>query len=209
MKTLNCLVRTLWFFPILTLFSFGASAQLPGVIDANIAIDTGDSDPGVFDTIALGEDITLDGCFSRFVLDATGSSLPLCYDNGSFGTTSGSLFDWTLVNNTTSASASFSGRSVPLSTGGASDFINAAGSYTISLIITSNLGPVSELVPLSAFGNFGIQSGGAFGTETASFTVTSSGGPVTVPEPSAAFLLVPALVMIGRRQRRQQTVNAC
>lgn len=200
MKTLNCTFKAMVFFFAAFLFSASAGAQIvlgTGAIDANIAIDTGDNDPGIFDTIALGENITLNGCFSTFNIGGASSGPSLCYDDGSFGTTSGSQFDWQLVNDTTSASTSFTGRSVPLTTGGVSDFINAVGSYTLTLVVSS---PFGEFVPLSPFGHAGVQPGGGFGTETASFTVTSA---ASVPEPSAILLLLPALALIGRRQKHK------
>lgn len=207
MKTLNCATIAMSFFAAAALFYGAATAQDIGAVDANIAIDTGDGDPGIFDTIALGETITLSGCFSTFVNAGASSGGSLCWPDPTDGfITSGADFDWTLVNDTTAASTTFNGLSVPLTTGGAGDFINAVGSYTLTLIVTARYG--GEFITLSPVGHFGIQPGGVFGTETASFSFTSDGGPVSVPEPSAILLLLPALALIGRRQKLKLVAQA-
>lgn len=212
MKTLNCTFKAMTFFVVAFLFGAGANAQDIGAIDARIGIDVGE--PNIYAdnaTFALGEDIRLDGCFSRFLNVGASTGASLCWPDpfGDRTYASGSNFDWTIVNDATSASVSYLAsegltREVPLTTGGAADFINAVGSYTLTLVVSSSFG---EYVSLSPVGHFGIQPGGGFGTATASFTVTSAGGPVSVPEPSAILILLPALALIGRRQRRKYTAQ--
>lgn len=208
MKTLNCAIKAVFFFTVALLFSASANAQDIGAIDARIGIDTGDStiysDSATF---ALGEDVRLDGCFSRFLNVGASSGASLCWPDpfGDSTYATQSNIDWTLVNDATSASTTFGGTEIPLTTGGASDFINAVGSYTLTLVVTGLFG---EFVSLSPVGHYGIQPGGGFGTATATITVTSGDGPFAVPEPSAVLLLFPALMMIGRRQRRKSIARA-
>ncbi len=205
------LIRHLSVITILATFSVGAQAQFVsfGSVDANIAIDTGDNDPGTFDTIALGDDITLDGCYSTFVNDGASSGGSWCYADPSTDpllpeviVTGGAIFDWTLVNEQTLQSTSFNGNSVPLSTGGVSDFINVAGTYSLTLTITSAF---FDEISLSPVGDLGVQSGGIFGTETRGFSVTSV---ASVPEPSALLLMAPGLFYVVRRQRRRRQRGA-
>lgn len=179
-----------------------ASAQTLqfGTIDANIAIDIGTNDVGNFSSFVLGQDIELLGCFSRFNFDGGGSS-SVCYEGNDPDNTLTTLvdFNWLLTNNDTNTSVSFSGPgsySVPLSTGGVTDFINAVGSYTLTLTTTSFAG---DFLSLSPVGDAGVQIGGVYDQETANFTVTSS---TSVPEPASALLLVPALALIRRRQKQ-------
>lgn len=159
--------------------SVGASAQTVfGALEA---------DAGSFsEPIALGEDIQLSACGSMFVTNSAGN-FGLC----DAPTINQVEFSWFLGNDSTGDVFEFVGSVFTLATGGVGDFINAAGTYSVFLNISALQNPLNLVNGAS-----GRILGNTFDNDFTSFTVTS------VPEPETLLLLVPALLMIGRRQRR-------
>ncbi|WP_417455928.1 hypothetical protein [Kordiimonas sp.] len=171
------------------------------------------ADAGEYSPIALGESVALDGCGSSFDSNPNpsvqGTLTSLCN-----GVTDLAPFDftWSVYEFDGVATYSFLGYvleetvSPILTTGGASDLIQAAGTYFLSLNVT--LSPSSSTFALpggntGAFqpnpGNLSPNSHSAF----SNFALIVN--PASVPEPAGALLLLPALVYMARRQRKQRS----
>ena len=82
------------------------------------------------------------------------------------------------------------------------------GSYMIGLYVAV-AGDVYVPLPYGSYGATGNDTDLAYDGSTntslgySSFTINA---PASVPEPAAALMLVPALVLIARRSRRRQAV---
>ncbi|WP_262696388.1 hypothetical protein [Kordiimonas aquimaris] len=165
------------------------------------AIFTGalNADAGSYPPIVLGEGVNLDGCGSTF--DVGGSAIANLCDAPTISDVS---FTWFIQNDATSAFTVLTGAVLSLTSGGVGDFFNAVGTYTVNL----NIGATTPFFDLGggfgfrdislASGDTGRIFGSSFDNDSTAFTVTT----VSVPEPESLLLLVPALLMIGRRQRR-------
>jgi len=175
---------------LLTTLAFLVSLMIGQAAHAATVIGTLEADAGTYTPVALGDDVTLSACGSIFDGVVPDIDYSLC-DAATVGDIA---FSWTVTNLTTFASDVFSGSEVVLSSGGIGDLFDVAGSYFIDLSVSALINPISL-----TGGDFGLLLGGVT-TDTASavFEVTAS-----VPEPAAALLLLPALVYIGRRQRRK------
>lgn len=170
------------------------------------------ADPGEYAPIALGDSLTLDGCGSVFDYDqtigSTGTTVSLCN-----GTTDLGLFDFTWIVYDLLAGGAAIGTIAEnsinpvMTTGGIGDIITAAGTYILSLNVSISPssttfalpdGNTGSANPTFFSGNPDSNSDTAFQPLHLALTVN----PATVPEPSAALLLIPGLIYMARRQRR-------
>ena len=173
------------------------------------------ADTGTYAPIALGDALPLDGCGSVFDYNSnpnvTGTTVSLCN-----GVTDLTPFDftWTVSDELGGFVGYIDGVLPTVTTGGVGDLIQAAGTYYLSLNVT--LSPSSSTFALPSgdtggfqptFGPNGNQSpNSASHFSDVAVIVTSA---TSVPEPAAAFLLLPAMFYMARRQRklRQQVAR--
>ena len=175
---------------------------------ANAAIIRGEllADAGTYAPIALGDSVALDGCGSVFDYNpstsVTGTVVSLCN-----GVTDLSPFDftWTVYDEEFSLLGYLDNVTATLTTGSIGDIITAAGTYFLSLNVT--LSPSSTTFALPGGSTGGFQPS-PFNTSPNSDTAFSGValivGPAAVPEPAAALLLLPALFMVARGERRRR-----
>ncbi|PCI63794.1 MAG: hypothetical protein COB37_04190 [Kordiimonadales bacterium] len=190
------------------------------------------SDAGTYDPIALGEDLTLDACGSTVHrASATLPSLP-SYGLCDFTDLSDFELTWQIsFESVTTTLASYSGNSVvnglaPTFATGAGSLFASAGSYIISLIVDIPDSNAWISLPDGRWARGGCDAGINIdgvqygGTGCTSSTSPNSNGfrntgfasttlvvnAVSVPEPSSALLLLPALALIIRRQRRNRKI---
>jgi len=188
----------------LTIFSANNSVKAATIFGELLA------DAGTYSPIALGESVALDGCGSVFDYNPTtgisGPTVSLCN-----GTTDLAPFDftWTVFTELGAALGTIANVTPTLTTGGVGDIITAAGTYFLSLNVT--LSPSSSTFAIPG-GDTGAFQPSFFNlapnSDTAFSGVALIVNPAAVPEPAAALLLLPALVYIGRRQRRKAKASA-
>ncbi len=145
------------------------------------------ADAGTYAPFALGDDVGLSACNSTFDGAFPVSTYNLCDSP----TVSEITFTWFIAQVSSGAVTILTGPSLLLASGGAGDFINAAGAYVATLSVSAVSSPLSL-----TGGDLGFITGPTNDNDTVSFTVA------TVPEPSSALLLIPALFYVARRQRR-------
>jgi hypothetical protein len=183
-------------------FTSAASAQ---VIRGELLADAGTYSP-----IALGESVLLDGCGSVFDdnrdANVTGNTVSLCN-----GVTDLTPFDftWTVYDTDYNDLGYVYGVTPTMTTGGLGDIITAAGTYFLSLNVT--LSPTSSTfaLPGGQTGGFAPYPGNLAPNSSSAFSgVALIVTPASVPEPAAALLLLPAMVIMARRQRKQRKQTA-
>ncbi|MFC3050815.1 hypothetical protein [Kordiimonas pumila] len=177
------------------------------------------ADAGSYSPIVLGEDLQLDACGSdvhqAVAVGYTSNEVyNICSEIPSY-----SIFGlrWEITfNNVTQVIGEYlshnmaNGLSISVATG-AGTLISQAGSYSIGLWV-GFADNSSFSLPCYAPYSVGytgddsgyIQSQSGYRNldyDTASLSVTA---PAAVPEPAAAFLLLPALIILSRRQRKLQ-----
>ncbi|WP_417459799.1 hypothetical protein [Kordiimonas sp.] len=170
------------------------------------------ADAGVYSPIALGESVALDGCGSSFDtnpnVNVQGTLTSLCN-----GVTDLAPFDftWSIYEFDGVATYSFLGYVVEetvapiLTTGGIGDLIQAAGTYFLSLNVTLSPSSSTFALPGGDTGAFQPNPGNLSPNSHSAFSnVALIVGPAPVPEPAGALLLLPALVYMVRRQRKQR-----
>lgn len=150
------------------------------------------ADAGTYAPFALGDDVALSACGSTFDGAFPVSTYNLCDSP----TVSEVTFTWFIAQVSTSAVTVLTGPNLLLTSGGVADFINAAGAYVATLSVSAT--PTLSLTG----GDMGFITGPTNDNDTVSFTVA------TVPEPSSALLLIPALFYVARRQRRVMKTKA-
>ena len=167
------------------------------------------ADPGTYGPISLGDTITLDACGSvYFNYDNQSQSVSLCDISSlsSFTLTWKAKIgnNWTHITQTYSGNNTADGLNVTVNTG-AGTFFNQAGTYMIGLYLTVNNNSWVQL-PGGSWGYSNNSGGYDPGNQSLewSSTFTVSNPPANVPEPMAALLLVPGLVLIARRERRRR-----
>ncbi|MBL4789398.1 MAG: PEP-CTERM sorting domain-containing protein [Kordiimonadaceae bacterium] len=188
------------------------------------------ADAGTYDPIALGDDITLDACGSTVHQAVATLPSPRSNDLCDFRDLSDFELTWQVsFESITTTLASYSGSSTvngltPTFSTGVGSLFASAGSYIISLIVDIPDGYTYIYLPDGYYGVGGCDAGinidgeqyGAVGcTSTTSANINglrNTGfdsttlviNAVSVPEPSSALLLLPALALIIRRQRRRR-----
>ncbi|MCK0070665.1 hypothetical protein [Kordiimonas laminariae] len=189
-----------------------------GYIDA-------ESDPGTYSPVTLGDDINVSACGSS-VNDVTyGGSYGLCTLSylGEFSLTWQLSLNNTVVSTTTySGSNAVNGLNHTINTGVGSA-ITVAGTYTLGLIIDIPDSYDWVLLPNGYWYRAGSDSGIVInGITYGNYSGATSGSPningfrntgvafseltinpATIPEPSAALLLLPAFAAIAARRRRK------
>lgn len=199
---------------VATIAAFGALIMAQSLRSANAATIVGElhADPGSYAPIALGESVALDGCGSVFDYDQdpliTSTTVSIC--NGS---TDISIFDFTwtvydLLGGGVELGVLAANSVNPvMTTGGIGDLITTAGTYVLSLNVTVSPSNTTFALP---DGNTASVQPELFGPNPDSNSDTAfqpihlalTVNPATVPEPSAALLLIPGLIYMARRQRR-------
>ncbi len=165
--------------------SFGFMTASVGQAHAATVFGSLSADAGSYEPFAIGEDVTLSACQSVFDGAFPISTYNLC----DAPTVSEITFTWFIAQVSSGAVTVLSGPTLVLASGGVSDFINSAGTYIATLSISA-----APTISLTG-GDVGFITGPTNDNDTISFTV---------PEPSSALLLLPALVYVGRRHRRKQ-----
>lgn len=182
-------------FMVLGISQSARSAAFTGTISA---------DAGTYPPIVLGTDnINLNACGSTF--EATsGDSFNICTSGMDI---SGFDFTWrifeldnamqtvtsTALPVTTGAAG---GDQISLTTGGITDIIKTAGFYRVLVNVSTTVFPIN-------MANGDTLNVDFFATPSGNSDSAFSALITVVPEPAAAFLLLPALVYIGRRQKLQ------
>lgn len=168
------------------------------------------ADAGTYGPISLGEDITLDACGSTFHrADGSSQSYTLCdlTNLTQFTLTWKAWHDnqWTWLGSYSGNSAE-DGLSVNVNTG-TGTFFSEVGTYYIGLYVYVNSDTYVAL-PSGSYGATGNDSDLAYDGSTnysfdwsSSFAITEA---TSVPEPAAALLLLPGIVLIARRERRRK-----
>eukprot|EP00657_Telonema_sp_P-1_P002762 TRINITY_DN1640_c0_g1_i13.p1 TRINITY_DN1640_c0_g1~~TRINITY_DN1640_c0_g1_i13.p1 ORF type:complete len:213 (-),score=9.64 TRINITY_DN1640_c0_g1_i13:446-1084(-) len=168
------------------------------------------ADAGTYGPISLGEDITLDACGSTFHrADGNSQSYSLCdLSNLTQFTLTWKAWtgnQWTYLG-TYSGNSAEDGLSVDVSTG-AGTFFSEVGTYYIGLYAYVNSDTYVAL-PSGSWGATGNDSDLAYDGSTnysfdwsSSFAITEA---ASVPEPAAAFLLLPGIILMARRERRRK-----
>lgn len=199
-------------------YTNSASADVPVVYGEVLA------DAGTYAPIALNDDLQLDGCNSVFDYnddpDVVGQTVSLC--NGVTDLTNFS-FSWKLFQYFSATnsyqSLGFLPATGPLSvvtTGGVGDLIQTAGTYFLRLNITVAPVTTTFALPGGDVGAFNPQDPEFFengnadpNSDTKSSTFALIVTPASVPEPAAALLLLPAMVVMARRQRKLRKQASC
>ncbi|WP_417464302.1 hypothetical protein [Kordiimonas sp.] len=168
------------------------------------------ADAGTYAPIALGESVALDGCGSVFDYNpstsTTGQTVSLCN-----GVTDLTPFDftWSVYDEGFTFLGYLENVTVVMTTGGLTDIITAAGTYFLSLNVT--LSPSSSTFALPDGNTAGFSPSPlnpSPNSDTAFSGVALIVNPASVPEPAGALLLLPALVYMARRQRKQRSQAA-
>lgn len=198
--------------------STAASADLAGATIYGELI----ADAGTYSPIALGDSLQLDGCGSVFDYDdsaAVGTTVSLCN-----GVTDLSPFDfsWSVYQHFGGNSYSFlgylpvDGATPVMTTGGVGDLIQTAGTYFMRLNVTLSPASATFALPGGDTGAFNPQDplfvpGGNPdpNSDTKISSVALIVNPASVPEPAAALLLLPAMVVMARRQRKLRKQASC
>ncbi len=198
----------------------------------NIGVDVF-SDPGTYDPVALGETLNLSACGSDVRQSVRGGSTPSAnriYGLCTLDDLTDFTITWNLtINNVTQIIASGSGANassvlnLAVNTGIGSLF-TAPGTYQLGLIVDIPSTAASFVLPDSNIGfsqcDAGIRIDGiTYGTNptcSLSFSPNINGhrntgfastsltiNPATIPEPSAALLLLPVMGMVMARRRRK------
>ncbi|UTW60291.1 hypothetical protein KFE96_08240 [Kordiimonas sp. SCSIO 12603] len=186
-----------------------------------------ESDPGTYNPVTLGDDVNVSACGSS-VNDVTyGGSYGLCTLSylGEFSLTWQLSLNNTVVSTTTySGSNAVNGLNHTIATG-AGTAITVAGTYTLGLIIDIPDSYDWILLPNNYWYRAGSDSGIIInGVTYGNYSGYSSGSPninglrntgvafseltinpATIPEPSAALLLLPAFAAIAARRRRKSS----
>jgi len=184
------------------------------------------ADVGSYDPIVLGEDLELDACGSDVHRATSTDTGTPTYGLCDFNNYSIFSIGWEITfNGVTDTLAYFSGSSVAngltyTAATGAGSLISQAGSYMIGLWVqfesNSSFTTPDPYWVNSHYGGHYTSTGytgndsGYIASQSGernqdydsvAFTVTD---PVTVPEPAAALLLLPAMALIARRQRKRK-----
>ncbi|MFC3050467.1 hypothetical protein [Kordiimonas pumila] len=203
---------------------FAAAASLAVAFVSNSAsagyiIGHINAEESLSDTVELGTELTLNACGSGLAtsLNLDAVSYDSYYDVcGGINNLANFTFNWTVYfdsnNNGTLDNIEryvlpkivYTVAGVAISTveTGISNYISTVGTYFVGLNVTVN--PDSTELFLYD-GNSGFIEGGAnYNSDSTpdlfSLTVT----PSSVPEPAAAFLLLPGLIFMARRQQRRR-----
>lgn len=202
MKALRSLAAGLSIAASMLAFSTNASAQTS-------ILGRFEADVGNYAPVALGSDVTLDACNSQFVASTTSDSYSVC----SITPATTVSYSWLIRNTDTGAltnivnTAGTAGSNFVLSTGGAGDFIQTAGTYQLLLnVVTTafqvNIDTGSGIIDgVFDFGTFGQANSASTG-----FVVALTVTPAAVPEPEGLLLLLPAMLYAVARRRRKNTV---
>jgi len=181
-------------------------------------LDVG-AEAGTYSPIALGDNLELDACGSSvhhylFYYDNSRPQFGLCdlADLTDFTLTWTAEFSGNIVTlGTYSGAAAINGLN-PSFTTGAGTFFNAVGNYVLGLYLDIPDGNASINLPDGYTGSGGSDAGYISGQSyqrNADYNETSiSITAASVPEPAAALLLLPALLMIARRQRKLSKMSA-
>lgn len=168
------------------------------------------ADTGTYSPIALGDTLPLNGCGSVFDYNpstsTTGTTVSLCN-----GVTDLTPFDftWTVFDGLGGFVGYIDGVSPAVTTGGASDLIQTAGTYYLSLNVTVSPSSTTFALPGGDTGAFQPTFGNRDPNADTFFSdIAVIVTPASVPEPAAALLLLPAMVVMARRQRKQRKQSA-
>ncbi len=166
------------------------------------------ADPGTYSPISLGDTITLDACGSvYFNYNNSNQSVSLCdlSSLSSFSLTWKAKIGntWSHITQTYSGSNAVNGLNVTVNTGSGT-FFNQAGTYMIGLYVTVNNNSWVQL-PGGSWGFSNDNGGYDPGNQSLAWSSSFAINPASsVPEPMAALLLAPGLVLIARRERRRR-----
>jgi hypothetical protein len=180
-----------------------------------------EADAGSYGTLALGEDIALDGCGSTFYSTSSGSTITrgrgsqvMEYSLCELSDLTDFTLTWRAFENnkgwydlapTFSGSNAENGLEFSVSTG-TGTFFDAVGTYMISLYVTvSN----SDWIILPnragwAYTGYGQNDNYDITDYNGESLVFTSAPVVTVPEPESLFLLIPGLALMALRERRRR-----
>ncbi|WP_020399311.1 hypothetical protein [Kordiimonas gwangyangensis] len=170
------------------------------------------ADPGSYGPVSLGDSVSLDACGSTFHrADGNSQSYSICdlsnLQNFTLGwigvdadnTSNYQILSWFEGSNVTN------GLQTTISTG-AGTFFSQAGNYLIGLYVAV-AGNVYVPLPYGSYGATGNDTELTYDGSTntslgyTNFTVNAA---TSVPEPAAALMLLPAFVLVARRERRRR-----
>lgn len=207
MKSVSMLSRVV--APVLfALFHVAAAPAASATYNYNYGDWDVYADPGTYSPISLGDTLTLNACGSIYFNYYNSSQQTSLCDLASL--TSFTLTwkaklgsAWTYITQTYSGSNAANGLEVTVNTG-TGTFFDQAGTYMIGLYVTVANNSWVQL-PGGSWGfsndNGGYDPGNQSLNWSTSFTIAM---PTSVPEPSAALLLLPGLVLLARRERRRR-----
>jgi hypothetical protein len=167
------------------------------------------ADPGTYGPVSLGDSITLDACGSTFHrADGSSQSYSIC----DISNLQSFTLAWIGVSgNDYQVLSSFEGNNVAnglqttVSTG-AGTFFGEVGNYMIGLYVAV-AGNTYVPLPYGGYGATGNDNELSYDGSTntslgySNFTINAAS---SVPEPAAALMLLPALVVFARRERRRR-----
>lgn len=195
-----------------------AAAMLTNAAQATYPYYDVDADIGTYSPVVLGDTVNLSACNS-IVVNANNAS---DYHNLCSFSTSSLNYDFSLTwevsfNGVTSTIGTYDhwgggshagttqeGLEISVATGDGTLF-STVGNYTISLWVDMDDNDWIYL-PNNSWGltgNDGVWMPGASGTLNVDLSQTSLAITAAVPEPEAALLLIPALLLLRNRQRRR------